>query len=232
MKCAIVSGASSGIGVEISKMLLKRGFRVYALGRDFNKCKIKDENFIPIILDLSDTKALHDIKKQIDYKNIHTLVHSAGIGYFCLHEELRYKEIENLIAVNFTSVALLTKEFLRELKKNSGYIFFINSLSGINPSPFGALYGATKAATKHFATSIFEEGRKQGLKVININPGFVKTPFFKNLHFECDDDNLSYIKPQDIAQTIDCVLQLREGSVITDITIKPQKFKIKMKKRD
>ncbi len=230
-KVALVSGASSGIGKEIAKMLLEIGYKVYGIGRDFSKCDIKDKNFLELKADLSDINSIKEIKQKIDYKNIHILIHSAGVGFFAMHEELNYKQIQECINVNFTSSVILSKEFLRELKKNSGYIFFISSLSGVKPSPFGALYGATKAATRHFATSLFEESRKHNLKVININPGFVKTSFFDNLHFGCEDDNLSFIKPEDIAKSIKDILSLREGSIITEITINPQKFKIKMKKR-
>ena len=231
MKYAVITGATSGIGLACAKKLLELNYKVFAIGRDFDKCSVKDENFIEIKADLSDTLALKTIKKQVEAKNIHILIHSAGVGYFAPHEELSEDQIERMIAVNFTSSMILTKQFLRELKKNSGHIFFISSLSAIESSPYGALYGATKAALRHFASSLFEEGRKSGLKVISINPGFVKTSFFDNLHFGCSDDELSYIEPADVAQTIENVLQLRDGTLMSDITLKPQKFKIQKKKR-
>ncbi len=136
-----------------------------------------------------------------------------------------------MINLNLTAPLLLSRYFLRDLKKNSGYIFNINSISGVEPAPFGAVYGATKAGLKHFSTSLFKEARKSGLKVININPDITKTPFFDNLHFKESNNPLSYIAPQDIAQIIEDILSLREGTVITDITIQPQKFQIQKKKK-
>ena len=59
MKNVVISGASSGIGKEIAKALLSCGYKVLGIGRNFKQCSIKNENFIPIVCDLSDKKELH-----------------------------------------------------------------------------------------------------------------------------------------------------------------------------
>ena len=174
-----------------------------------------------------------DLTKQKNYpkiENLHILIHAAGVGHFAPHEELSTKQIEEMIALNLTAPLLLSRHYLRELKKNAGYLFHIGSISGIEPALFGAAYGASKAGLNHFGTSPFKEARKSGLKVININPDITKTPFFDDLHFQEAEDTLAYIEPEDIAQTIRDALNMREGTVITDITIQPQKFQIKKKK--
>jgi short-subunit dehydrogenase len=125
---------------------------------------------------------------------------------------------------------LLSKLFLRALKQHSGHIFNINSISGIQPALFGATYGASKAGLRHFGTSLFKEARKSGLKVININPDITNTPFFDDLHFEPTKDAQTYIEPKDIADIIENVLNQREGTIMTDITVEPQKFQIAKKK--
>ena len=229
MKSAIVTGSTSGIGYECTKKLLQIGFTVYGIGRDFKKVKFQHKNFIKIELDLSNTKEIKNLKNQIDSKNLHILINSAGFGSFAPHEELKYEIIEKMINVNLTAPLLLSKLFLRDLKKNRGYIFNINSISGIKPAIFGATYGATKAGLRHFGTSLFQEARKSGLKVININPDITKTSFFDTLNFKESDDPLSYIEPTCISNLIETILNQREATVLTDITIQPQKFIIKKK---
>lgn len=230
MKSAIVTGASSGIGLACVKKLVELNYQVYGIARDFSKTDLQHENFIPIPCDLSDKHALLQLEQKISKENLSVLVHSAGIGFFAPHEEIKVEHIEKMIAVNLTAPLLLSKLFLRALKKNSGYILNINSISGLKPSFFGCVYGATKAGLMHFGTSLFEEARKSGLKVININPDITKTPFFDTLHFKESEDPLSYIEPSCIADIAAYVLSLREGTVITDITVQPQKFKIEKKK--
>ena len=224
MKTALITGASSGIGKACVNALLDLDYKVYGVARDFTKCDITHPQFIPIMIDLTVEKSYPKID------NLHILIHAAGVGHFAPHEELSPKAIEAMIALNLTAPLLLSRHYLRALKKERGYIFNIGSISGIEPALFGAAYGASKAGLKHFGTSLFKEARKSGLKVININPDITKTPFFDDLHFCQGEDPLSYIEPADIAQAITDVLKMREGSVITDITIQPQKFQIKKKK--
>ncbi len=224
MKKALVTGASSGIGKACVKKLLSLDYEVYGMARDFAKCEIEDAHFHHVLIDLTKEKNYPTIKE------LHIMIHCAGVGHFAPHEELKIAQIEEMIALNLTAPLLLTRHYLRELKQNAGFLFNINSISGIEPALFGACYGASKAGLAHFGTSLFKEARKSGLKVININPDITKTPFFDDLHFHASDDNLAYIEPEDIAQTIADTLKMREGTVITDITIQPQKFQIKKKK--
>ncbi len=224
MKSALVTGASSGIGKEIAKKLLSLNFKVYAMARDFSRCDISDENFIKQEIDLAKKRSYPKIK------NLHILVNCAGVGYFAPHEEIGDRDIEEMIDLNLKAPLLLSKFYLRELKQNSGYIFLINSISAIQPAIFGAAYGASKAGLKHFGSSLFKEARKSGLKVININPDITKTPFFDELNFKESKNQLAYIEPKDIAKIVEDILKLRDGSVVTDITIQPQFFQIEKKR--
>lgn len=221
---AIVTGASSGIGKACALKLLELNYKVIGLCRTSS---IDDKNFRHVCVDLTNLKDIRSLK---DYRP-HVLINCAGVGYFAPHEELSYEQMTDMITVNLTAAILITKQNLRSLKKNAGYIFNINSISAIQPAIFGAVYGATKAGLKHFGTSLYKEARKSGLKVININPDITNTPFFDNLSFEPVNNNpLTYIEPSDIANLIEEMLKIRKGTVITDITIEPQLFQI-LKKR-
>ena len=223
---AVVTGASSGIGFEISKMLITLGYEVFGIGRDFSKIEYDDEKFIKIESDLSKKNEILKLKK---LKNISILVNSAGVGYFGGHEQLSIENIQEMIQVNLTAPLIISRLFLNDLKKNSGYIFNINSISALKPAIFGAVYGASKAGLRHFGNSLFNEARKSGLKVVNINPDITKTAWFDNLNFSYSDDPQSYIEPKSIAKLIKNIIELGDNTVISDITIEPQKFQLKKK---
>lgn len=228
MKVAIVTGASSGIGLEISKILLKLGYKVYGIGRDFSKSDITNECFIPIICDLMDTSLLCEKIKDIGKnEDVYILVNNAGVGYFGPHEELSAKKIHEMVAVNLEAPLILTQLLLRDLKKNSGFIINISSITAKESSTYGCAYGATKAALTHFSNSLFDEARKYGVKVIAIHPDMTKSNFYRNANFREGDIPESYIMPEEIAKALEMVLTQREGMVITDITLKPQKHRIR-----
>ncbi len=220
LKSAIVTGASSGIGKALSKKLLDLGYEVYGFARDFSKSNIENEFFHPILIDLSKEKEFPKIE------NLHILIHSAGIGYFAPTEDLSSKKIEEMIDLNLKAPLLLTNFYLRELKKKRGTIIFISSISAIQPAIFGTVYGATKAALRHYAKSLFKEARKSGLRVVNINPDITKTPFFDDLSFKPTKNSLSFIEPNDLSDLLEDILKLRDGTVVTELTIEPQLFQL------
>ena len=228
MKRALVTGATSGIGKAICLKLLELGYQVYGIGRDFSKLNIDDKNFIECKIDLLED----DFEKRLPkIENLNILVNSAGIGYFAPHEELSFKQISDQIDLNLKLPLLITNYYLKDLKKNSGYIFLINSVSAIEPAIGGAAYGASKAGLRHFGKSLFKEARKSGLKVININPNITKSNFHKNSYFTYYQDPLCYIEPKDIANIVEDILSLKSGTVVSDITIDTQIFRLEKKKK-
>ena len=132
MKIALVTGATSGIGYEISKRLLKMNYIVYGIGRNFiknNENIFKEyENFIPVTCDLSKLdeleKTLHSLKKI----KFDLIVNSAGLAYFGLHEEINIAKIKNMISVNLQAPLVISQYFLRTLKENKGTIILFKSL--------------------------------------------------------------------------------------------------------
>lgn len=229
MKIALVTGASSGIGYEISKKLLDLNYQVYALARDFSKIELEDINFIKINCDLS---KLDDLEKKLySLKKIpfDLIVNAAGQGYFGRHEEQNISKIKNMIAVNLQAPLIICQFFLRTLKERKGTIINVSSITAKKESPLGAAYSATKAGLSHFGKSLFEESRKYGLKVVTLHPDMTKTNFYKNTFFECDEDRQAYINVWDIAEALDFILKQNTNIVITDITIRPQKHIIKRK---
>ena len=232
MKNSIVTGASSGIGRECALMLLQNGFRVFGISRDFLKCAIEHENFIPCCCDLTDMKALctmaADIRKRTR-RSLDLLLNCAGTGYFAPHEELEPHAIHNMVALNLEAPVLLSSLLLRDIKNNRGFIINIASITAQYPAPRGCAYGATKAGLLHFSRSLFEETRRSGVKVVCIMPDLTRTPFFDNLDFEPDDNAEAFIEPECIARAVREIITQRTGTVITELVIRPQRLILKKK---
>lgn len=230
MKTAIVTGASSGIGLEISRMLLQNDIKVYGFGRDFTKTELYHENFIPVAGDLCDIEKLCSRVKEISSnEEIHILVNNAGVGYFGPHEELNSKKIQSMLVTNLEVPMILTQLLLRQLKKNSGYLFNISSVTADKSNTHGCAYGATKAGLSSFSRSLFDEVRKYGVKVVTIQPDMTKTDFYRNSDFCEGEYEDTYVEPAEIAQAVEFILKQRAGVVISEITVKPQKHQIRRK---
>ncbi|BFU77931.1 SDR family NAD(P)-dependent oxidoreductase [Arcobacter sp. 15-2] len=211
MKKAIVTGYSSGIGEAISEILEKNGYII-----------VKLESRLDDLVLLE--KEVKDILRSND---IDLLVNCAGVGIFQPHEEISIIKIKELIDVNLTAPIVLSNLLLRSLKKTQGHIINIASIEATKHSKFSALYTATKSGLRDFGLSLFEELRKSGVGVTTINPDLTQTNFFDDLQFEPSKKENTFLLPQTIAQTVLDVLNTK--GVITDITVRPQKFEIKRK---
>jgi short-subunit dehydrogenase len=227
IKTAIVTGASSGIGLEIAKALCEKGYEVFGLARDFKKCEFNHDNFIQRECDITNQKEITYFWELMKKKRVDILVHSAGVGYFGLHENISFDKIEKMIDTSLKAPLYISKLFIHHLKESKGYIFNINSISAIKSATYGAVYGATKAGLKHFGNSLFNEYRKSGIKVVNIEPDITKTPWFEDKNFTYHDSSDTVIEPKEIAKIVLDIISLK--SVVTDIVIQPQKFRIEKK---
>ena len=211
MQNAIVTGYSSGIGEAICKELEQNGYHIIKL-----KTRLEDLKLLEI--------EVKDILKQYD---IDILVNCAGVGIFWPHEEISIAKIKELIDVNLTAPIVLANLCLRSLKKTQGHIVNITSVEATKHSKFSALYTATKSGLRDFGLTLFEELRKSGVAVTSINPDITQTNFFDDLQFEASKDEESSLLPETIAKSVIQVIETR--GVITDLTVRPQKFKINKK---
>ncbi|MCE9501076.1 MAG: SDR family oxidoreductase [Leptospira sp.] len=233
MKTGIITGASSGIGLSIARKLISKGYKIYGIARSFENTNYSDKNFIRIVCDVSDipnvTKGIKEILSSGD--QISLLINNAGVGYFGPHEDSKIESLEEMVKTNLLAPVIITKLLLKELKKNSGYLIFISSITALRPSPVGAAYSATKAGLTKFSESLFDEVRKTGVKVITIHPDMTKSNFYDELDFKEDDDPECHIAPESISDAVEMILNQKPGTVISEITIRPQKHRIEKKKR-
>ena len=226
----LVTGASSGIGLAICHTLLKEGYEVYGIGRNFSSLP-DSSHFHPIILDLTDTQALTDtilsLKKEVTFS---ILVNNAGVGYYGPHEELSASSIAEMVQVNLTAPLLLTNLLLRDLKQEQGHIIAISSVTATkHNNTHGCAYGATKAGVSSFHKSLFEEVRKYGLRVTVIQPDMAKTNLYRNASFqECAAED-THLTPEEIADAVLFALHARKGMNFSELTLQPQRNQIQRK---
>ncbi|MDD6482383.1 MAG: SDR family NAD(P)-dependent oxidoreductase [Lachnospiraceae bacterium] len=231
-KSAIVTGASSGIGLAVGRVLCELDYEVYGFGRDFDRRKTAEflreaENFYPVVGDLLDTgKVCEQVKEIAKKSQVEVLVNAAGVGYYGLHEQLNVKQIQTMVRTNLELPLILTNRLLRVLKKNHGYVFNISSVTAKQSNPHGCAYGATKAGLSSFGDSLFDEARKYGLKVTNIHPDMTDTNLYRDADFTCSDEDGSFLMPDEVADAVRYVLTQRDGVAVPDITLRPQLHRI------
>lgn len=231
MKTAIITGSSSGIGLETTKVLLDLGYKVYGIGRDFSKNTIENENYVKVQLDLLNLRQLElKIKEIRKSEDIDLLINNAGCAYYGLHEEVSSSKIHEMVTVNFEVPMILCQLLMRDFKKNHGTIINISSVTAKMSSPHGCCYGATKSGLSHFSSSLFDECRKYGVKVITIHPDLTQSNLYRNADFMPLNDDGYSLSPEEVADAVKYVLNSNEGTVITDITLRPQKNAIAKKK--
>lgn len=225
MKTAIVTGASSGIGKAIAEVLVKNGYEVYGIGRNFTE----GVRFHAVVCDLLDEKQYQAMMLSLP-KEIDVLVNNAGCAYYGMHETMSDAKIHEMIKLNLEIPERMSQHYIRTLRLRQGMIINVASITGTHPSPHAACYASTKAALISFSNSIFEENRKHGVKVTCLIPDMTETNLYRNADFQADESDGCCLYPVDIANVVEQILSQRSGIVAKEIIIQPQFHRIQKKK--
>lgn len=185
---ALVTGASSGIGKEIAKLLAGEGYDLVIVARSVDKLNnLKEEiekanakvTVEVVQMDLSNVENCSKLYALYKEK-ISLLVNNAGFGTYGRFDESDLDTEIRLINTNISAVHVLTKLFLKDMKKsNSGQILNVASIAGFMPGPLMAAYYASKAYVVRLSQSIKEELRKEksNVRISVLCPGPVDTKF-------------------------------------------------------
>lgn len=225
-RCFVVTGASSGIGLAVSRRLVSDGHTVVGLGRDFSKTPFHHERFKSISADLADLDALPGRLQQllVDYPHVSGAVLCAGRGHFGNLEEFSYAQIRNLVDLNLISQIYFARALLPHFKRlEYSDLVLLGSEAALSGGRKGAVYCATKFALRGLAQALREECARRGVRVTLINPGMVHTPFFDELSFRPGGAPENYVLPDDVASAVALVLGARAGTVYDEINLTPLK---------
>lgn len=183
---ALITGASSGIGADIARILSDKGYDLILVARNKRKMEVLAKelktNAEIIPMDISSTYNCTELYNLVKKKNIDVLVNNAGFGLFGEFCCTKLDKELDMIELNVKTVHTLTKLFLKDfVKKDKGYILNVASSAAFMPGPLMATYYATKAYVLHLTESINEELRrkKSNVFICALCPGPVSTNFNK-----------------------------------------------------
>ncbi len=190
-KVALVTGSSSGIGLETALALARDGYYTYASMRDTKKSKqlldeAKKEN-LPVSIIQLDVDKPESIKSAIaqiikEKQRIDVLVNNAGYGIFGCLEDLTVDEIKEQFETNFFSIIRIIQEVAPIMRgQKSGTIVNVSSVAGRIGFPGTPAYISSKFALEGLSESMRYELSPFGINTIIIEPGAIKTNFFGSL---------------------------------------------------
>ncbi|MCP4678926.1 MAG: SDR family oxidoreductase [Deltaproteobacteria bacterium] len=233
MENAIVTGASSGIGLAISRKLVEMGFNVFGLARDFAKCDFDGGHFERVECDVTDWVAAAEVVARCVRAPglLRVLVNNAGVGMFGPHETLDTNGIEEMVRVNLLAPMQLTAAALPALRQSRGYVINIASTAAFKPHRLGAAYAATKAGLVQFGRCLFDEVRKSGVRVTTVSPDMTATRFHDSAGFGPAEDPDCHLEPECVARAVESAITQREQTVLSEIIVVPQRVGIEHKKR-
>jgi uncharacterized protein len=184
----LLTGASSGIGLEMAKLLAVENYNLILIARNEKKLFEIQQEFMEIYpvdlvyfqFDLSEPRAAQEIYKEIKTHSyvVSGLINNAGFGDYGNFVDMSLKNDEEMIAVNITALLGLTKLFAADmLKRSNGKIMNIASLLSFLPFPYYSVYSATKSFVLSFTETIAAELEGTCVVVTALCPGTVETAF-------------------------------------------------------
>ncbi|TVQ64571.1 MAG: SDR family NAD(P)-dependent oxidoreductase [Balneolaceae bacterium] len=225
-KIAIVTGASSGLGLSMCKKLIEKGTIVYGLARNKTALeKLREwagDRFHPVILDITNSDAVTNwVDMKFHAGNIpDILINNAGIGYFGKVEDISLEQWDRMLQTNLSGIFYLTRKAVPLMKQsqNSSHIINIASVAGLVGNPQISGYNATKFGLRGFSEALFKELRYDNIKVSVIFPGSVATPFFDKTDIQ---SHKNMLQPEDVADTVIHLLETPDNFLISEITVRP-----------
>ena len=195
---ALITGASSGLGADMARVLVSEGYDVFLVARRKSKLEklakeLGDKAHI-IVKDISSTYNCMELYKELKGEDIDILINNAGFGMCDYFVSSNLDRELDMIDLNIKSVHILTKLFLKDfVKKDQGYILNVGSSAGFMPGPLMATYYSTKNYVVSFTSALYEELRRSGsnVSVSCLCPGPVDTEFNKvaRVHFSVKSMN-------------------------------------------
>lgn len=179
---ALVTGASSGIGLATAKALSRDGYRVFGTSR---KPVVGAAGGITMLIcDVTDEASVQSVVAEVlgEAGRIDLLVNNAGIGLLGGAEESTTAQTRALFDVNVFGTMRMTSAVLPVMREQRrGRIVNLSSILGLIPAPYNALYAATKHAIEGYSESLDHEVRTQGIRIVLVEPGVTRTSFEENL---------------------------------------------------
>ena len=197
----LITGASAGFGQALAEKLVAQGHRVIGCARRLEKLNaIADhlgELFLPVMMDVSDTKAIAKTLADLpaDFREIDVLVNNAGLALGT--EPAQNADLSDwmqMVDTNIKGLMAVTHAVLPAMTaRDSGYIINVGSIAGSWPYFGGNVYGATKAFVKQFRLNLRADLVGTQIRVTNLEPGNVAGTEFSNVRYHGDGDKAAKV---------------------------------------
>ncbi len=238
--CALVTGASSGIGKALARQMATQGYRVIGTARNLDRLSDLTEElaeqFLARSLDLNDPASIEAMFADLPstWHSIDVLINNAGhdVGGRQPFADGDCQQWLDIIETNISGLIRITHSVLPHmLKRDHGHIVNIGSTSGLEPVPTTAVYSASKHAVNGFSESLRKELESTGIRVSQILPGMVRTGF-ATARFGNEkkaekfyDDFGKWLNPEDVANAVMYVLSQPQHVVVSQLVVVPKPMK-------
>ena len=187
MKIAIVTGASSGMGRQFVLQLNQYVSvdEIWVIARRKQALEsLKEEVSVPlrtICLDLTQESSFDAIAQLLETEkpDVKLLVNAAGFGKFGRFEQISIEDDCKMLDLNCKALTVMTRLVIPYMAPGS-HILQLDSLSAFQPVPYISTYGATKAFVLSYCRAVNQELKSKGIRMMALNPGWVKTEFFNH----------------------------------------------------
>jgi NAD(P)-dependent dehydrogenase (short-subunit alcohol dehydrogenase family) len=228
-RAAIVTGASSGIGLAISRVLAEEGFGVTMAARRPEKLEGAAQGLAADGYDVQQVAANvsdeAEIKKVVDahrdrYGRLDVLVNNAGVGVGASVGEIETKRLDMQLNINLRSIILFYREcmdLLKEAAAEHKNVLVVNtsSISGKHGEPWLSVYSATKHGVVGWTESMNKELGSEGIKSTALCPAFVDTPMTDFVKGQVPAEEM--IRPEDVAEAVRYMLKVSPACVIPEM---------------
>jgi NAD(P)-dependent dehydrogenase (short-subunit alcohol dehydrogenase family) len=228
-RAAIVTGASSGIGLAIARMLGQEGYALTVAARRPEKLEEAAKGLAEEGLDLQSIAANvadeDEIKKLVDahrerYGRLDVLVNNAGVGVGATVGEIITKRMDMQIDINLRSIIIFYRECLAMLKNaaaehHNALVVNTSSISGKHGEAWLSVYSATKHAVVGWTEAMNKELGGEGIKSTALCPAFVDTPMTDFVKGQVPPEAM--IRPEDIAESVRFLLRVSPACVVPEI---------------
>ncbi|SFJ85228.1 hypothetical protein SAMN05216275_11348 [Streptosporangium canum] len=224
-RTALVTGASSGLGAEFATQLAAQGHDVILVARSGDRLAALAERLVAdhsvrahvLVQDLARPDAARRVAEQVTDHGLHVdlLVNNAGFGTCGRFEEISTGRDHEQLMVNVVALVDLTHELLPGmLARGGGSVINVASNAGFQPSPYFAVYGASKAFVLNFGLALRQEYRKRGIRVLTLCPGPVETGFFEAIGTRNAAVTGSFTTPEPVVRATLRALERGRGYVV------------------
>ena len=230
-KTAIVTGASSGIGLATANLFVDKGAKVHGAARrgeameeGAGEERTGSGAFVAHALDVTDAEAVGEMVAGVgEESGIDVLVCAAGTNVKGRRlEELTPEVWEKMLAVNLSGAFYAVRAALPYLRASGGLVILISSVSGSWPDMSGPAYGASKAGMTQLAHVAGFEEHANGVRFTSLKPGIVDTPILDNRPEPPSPSiRAASLKPEDVAATCLFLSTLPPRAYVPELTILP-----------